>query len=192
MAPQRMPFPEGMDLHRQMEKWKGPAQEGMKRMQDRMKEYGEKMREYQERMKGWQKNPAADLPQPPPPPTFEPENAGFQINPADILVQAQPGGTRQIHVIQPNGAISYYTGDAKMLMKDDNGDIEVSTRDGKRVLLARDARGETIFNGPIDTEDQRKALPEEIRKKIELIHVRAASTAVEAPLLLAPAGDNVQ
>jgi len=193
MAPRRQPFPGGMDLRGQFERWKGPSQDGWKKMQDRMKEYGERMREYQERLKGWQKNPSADLPPPPPTPTFEPENAALSINPADILVQAHPGGSRQIRLLQPNGAISYTTSDAKMLMKDGGGEIEVSTQDGKRVLLAKNARGEVTFDGPIDTEEQRRALPEEIRKKMELIPVRATATvsAVEVPIV-APVGDNVQ
>jgi hypothetical protein len=191
MAPPRQPFPGGMEWHGQFEKWKGPAEDGLRKMQERLKEYGEKMREYQERLKGWQKNPAADMPQPPPAPAFEPEHAALPINPADILVQAQPGGARQIRLFHPNGAVSYNTADVKMLMKDDNGEIEVSAKDGKRVLLAKNAKGETVFEGPVDTEEQRKALPEDIRKKIELIQVRASSSAAEAPVFL-PAGDNIQ
>jgi hypothetical protein len=192
MAPQRQPLPGGMDPRGQFEKWRGPAQDGMKKMQERMKDYGEKMREYQEQLKGWQKNPAADLPQPPPLPALEAENAGLPINPVDILVQAQPGGARQIRLFQPNGgAISYNTADVKMMMKDDSGEIEVSTKDGKRVLVARNAKGDTVFEGPIDTDEQRKALPEDIRKKVELIQVRATATAVDAPVL-PPVADNIQ
>lgn len=178
MAPQRMPFPGGMDFHHPMDRWKGPGQDGMKRMQDRMKEYGEKMREYQERMRGWQKNPTADMPALPPPPALaDLDNGGFPINPADILLQAQPGGTREIRVLQPNGAISYNTADVKLFLKDDNGGIELTTKDGKRVLVARDAKGETVFNGPIDTEEQREALPEDVRRKLETIHVRTVARA---------------
>jgi serine protease Do len=188
LAPQRPPFPGAMDLRGQFEKWKGPAQDGLKKMQDRMKDYGERMRQYQERLKGWQKNPAADMPEPPKPPVFETANAVLPINPADILMQVQPGGTRQIRMLQPDGSTSYNTADVKLLMKDDGGEIEVSTKESKRMLLAKDANGETIFDGPIDTEEQRKALPEDIRKKIELIQVRTTASAVEAPFV-SPADD---
>jgi len=198
MVPQRMSFPDGMDPRGHMDPWKGPGgPEGMhQHLQDRMKEYGEKMRDYQERIRGWQKNPTGDAPQPPAVPNFEAENAGGPINPVDILVQAQPGGARQIRLFQPNGNVSYYTADTKMMLKDDTGEIEVSTKDGKRVVVARDARGATIFDGPIDTEEQRKALPEEVRKKLETIQVRATASATantfEAPVLLPPGADNVQ
>ena len=195
MVPQRMPMhPGGMDPRGQMEKWRGPAQEGMKRMQERMNGFGEKMRDYQERLKGWQKNPTGDVPQLPATPDFQSETAGLGIDPVDILVQAQPGGTRQIRLFQPDSAVSYYTADTKMLMKDDNGEIEVSSKDGKRILVARDAKGAVLFDGPIDTEEQRKALPEEVRKKLESIQVRATATAsvAEAPAFLPGTDDNVQ
>lgn len=194
MAPQRMPFPTANDLHGEIERWRGPAQEGMKKLQDKMKEYGEKMREYQERLKGWQKNPSGDMPQPPPPPVFEPGHAEIQIDPADILVEAQPGGVRRLRILQPNGAVSYSTADVKMLMKDDGGEIEVSSKDGQRVLVAKNPKGEIIFDGPIDTEEQRKKLPEDIRRKLDSIQVRTmvSTSAFEAPPLLPPGVDNVQ
>ncbi len=194
MAPQRMPFPGGFDLRRQMEPWKGPPQDGMKRM----REYGEKMHDYEERLRGWKKNPTGDAPEPPQLPALQAENGGIQINPIDILVEAQPGGTKEIRLFQPNAAVSsYYTADTKMMMKDDKGEIEVSTKDGKRILIAKDTKGATIFDGPIDTEEQRKSLPEEIRKKLEMIQVRTAVSAIaspgEAPVLPpAGGGENVQ
>jgi hypothetical protein len=155
------------------------------------------MRDYEERMRGWQRNPTGDAPQPPALPGSEAQYAGgAPISPLDILVQTQPGGARQIRLLQPNGAVSYYTSDAKLMLKDETGEVEVSTKDGKRVLIAKDTKGATIFDGPIDTEEQRKSLPEEVRKKLEMIQVRAAATATpntnEAPVLVPLPADNVQ
>jgi hypothetical protein len=192
MASPRMPFPEGMDPRRQMEHWIAPMQERLKRSQERVKEFEQKLREYQERLKVWQKDPASEIPQPPTPPKFDPENAAIHLNPADILVHAQPGGTRRIHVLGLGGASSYNTADAKFLIKDESGDIEVSSKDGKRVLVARDAAGETIFNGPINTEQERKALPEDIRKKIDQIVVRTNVEPFEGPAPTPLVGDAVQ
>jgi hypothetical protein len=90
------------------------------------------------------------------------------------------------------GASSYNTADAKFLIKDESGDIEVSSKDGKRVLVARDAAGKTIFDGPINTEEERKTLPEDIRKKIDQIVVRTVAEPVEAPQSAPFAGDAVQ
>jgi hypothetical protein len=59
-----------------------------------------------------------------------------------------------------------------MLMKDDNGVIEITTDAGRRQLLARDAKGNVIFDGPIDTPEQRKGLPEDVRRKVEAVEMR--------------------
>jgi hypothetical protein len=196
MAPQRMTLPGGNELREQFERFKGPAQESLRKFQDKMKEYGEKMREYQERLKNWQKNPSEQMPQPPAPPALEPEHAGVRIDPADVLVQAQPGGPRKIRFWHPDGAVSYNTADAKVFIKDDNGEIEMSSKDGKRVVVAKDARGVVMFEGPIDTEEERKALPEKVRRKLDSIQVRGvgAGAAVEAPVVLRlpPGADDVQ
>ena len=53
-----------------------------------------------------------------------------------------------------------------------SGEIEITSNNGKRSLVAKNTKGETIFDGPIDTEEQRKALPEDLRKKIESIEVQ--------------------
>ena len=59
---------------------------------------------YEERMKGWQRNPTGDAPQPPAIPGSEAEYVGgARINPLDILVQAQPGGARQIRLERRSG-----------------------------------------------------------------------------------------
>ena len=182
LMPERrsMPFPG--DWQREMERWKGPATDAARRVQEKMKEYGEKMRDYekrlkefQERMKNWQKNPSEEMPQLPPPPT-PPESANVPpippVPPADILREVKPGGQAEIRRLQPQGGVVYNTGSAKFLMKDEQGEIEISNVDGKRVLVAKNPRGETIFDGPIDTEEQRAALPESVRDKIKRMDVR--------------------
>jgi hypothetical protein len=61
---------------------------------------------------------------------------------------------------------------AKMVMKDESGEIQITETDGHRVLVAKDPKGVETFNGPIDTEEQMKALPDELRKKVESMKVR--------------------
>jgi hypothetical protein len=198
LLPERRPFPGTGEWQRQMEQWKGPAAEAGRRAQEAMKGYGEKMRDYQERLKGfqqrmkeWQKNPSAEMPQPPEPPQPPALHAGGggPINPADILAEAQPGGARQIRLFTPDGNVAYHTAETKVLVADDSGSIEISTKDGRRVLLAKGPQGEPIFDGPIETEEQRKALPEEVRKKLQMIQVRANSVAFEAPAFIPPGAE---
>jgi hypothetical protein len=173
-------FPGGdmRHMHGDLDNGPGQMQERAALMQERARAYGEKMREYQERMKDWQKNPSAEKPQPPEPPAVEPQSS---IQPEDILREVRPGGVAQIRLLRPDGVVTYNTANAKLLMKDDTGEIELTTHDGKRSLVARNVQGETVFDGPIDTEDQRKALPEDVRKKIELIEVQRKLTQLPQP-----------
>ena len=177
LLPERRSYPSpgmfpGGDIRRMngdVDKARNQMQDYAARMQERARAYGDKMREYQERMKDWQKNPSAEKPQPPEPPAAEPTSG---IQPEDILREVRPGGVAQIRLLKPDGVVTYNTANAKLLMKDDTGEVELTTHDGKRSLVARNAQGETVFDGSIDTEDQRKALPEDVRKKIELIEVQ--------------------
>lgn len=60
----------------------------------------------------------------------------------------------------PRGKISY---------SDDDGSVEVEAEDGKRQLTVRDSNGKVTFEGPIMTEEDRKKLPDDVRKRIEKI-----------------------
>ncbi len=43
----------------------------------------------------------------------------------------------------------------------------ITIRDGHQMLTAKDPGGKQIFQGPIDTPEQRKLVPENVRKKLE-------------------------
>lgn len=45
--------------------------------------------------------------------------------------------------------------------------LTLSVRDGRRHLTAQDASGKTLYDGPIDTEEQLKALPSDVRLKLD-------------------------
>jgi hypothetical protein len=189
MMPERRQFPKMGEFHDKLEQWKGPAMDNLKKFQDRAREYGDRMREFQERMKDWSRKPTAEMPQPP---QFE---AGemLRLNSGDVLREVQPGGAAVVSLLQPDGAVTYHTRDAKMLMKDDSGEVEVSLKDGQRQLIAKDAQGAVVFEGTIDTEEQRKALPEDIRKKVELIEAQTKIVRFDAPAFVpAEIEDDVQ
>ena len=96
------------------------------------------------------------------------------------------GGAAQVQVLEPNGTVTYNTANAKWLMKDDTGEVEVSSSNGQRQLIAKNAKGEIVFNGPIDTPEQLKALPEDVRKKIEVMEVRTKLDPPQSPVLPLP------
>ena len=60
---------------------------------------------------------------------------------------------------------------AEVSIHDGEHDLKISTRAGKRHLVAKDSGGKVLFDGPIDTDEQLKAVPEPIRKKVGAIHV---------------------
>lgn len=60
-------------------------------------------------------------------------------------------------------------GKAQIVFSDDKGELRLETVTGKRVLTAKDPAGKLIFQGPIETEQERSRVPEEVRKRYELL-----------------------
>jgi hypothetical protein len=59
-----------------------------------------------------------------------------------------------------------------MVMKDRDGEVEVAVMDGHRVLTAKSAQGDQVFSGPVDTLEQRNAVPQPFRGKLEALEIR--------------------
>ncbi len=66
-----------------------------------------------------------------------------------------------------NISVTVNTGNSHMVLDDDKGSIDLTIKDGKKELVAKNAKGEQIFSGPIDTPEERKALPDEVRGRLE-------------------------
>ena len=123
---------------------------------EHLRRYREDMQGYQPRLREWQKNPGGEMPQPPPiPEPPEPSNAPREPRP--------PGAD--------NGP-ALRTHRARAAMKDGDGEHEITATDGQRVLTAKNAAGETIFTGPVDTPAQREAVPAPFREKLNAIEAR--------------------
>ena len=77
---------------------------------------------------------------------------------------------------QTNGAI------AAVEMSDDKGTAKFRQDKSGRHFFAADARGKTLFDGPVDTEAQRKALPPELLEKLKRMEtpLRGATTQQSA------------
>ena len=87
---------------------------------------------------------------------IERERGNFMTGPGvHILGRAGRGSTI---VDLPKSNISY---------TDEEGSIEIKVDDGKRRLTVKDPKGVEAFNGPINTEEERKKLPAEITKRLE-------------------------
>ena len=94
---------------------------------------------------------------------------------ADLFREIGPGGAPTVQTSQDRVSTTWNTASAKVTLKDANGEIEVRSDNGKRTLTAKNPNGENAFDGPIDTEEQRKTIPPEFRKMLEQVEVRSRS-----------------
>ena len=92
---------------------------------------------------------------------------------ADLFREVGPGGAPEVQTFQDRVSTTWSTANAKVILKEANGEIEVRSNNGKRTMTARNPKGETAFDGPIDTEEQRKAIPGEFRKMLEQVETRS-------------------
>jgi hypothetical protein len=58
------------------------------------------------------------------------------------------------------------TSNSNMVFTDEKGSIDLTIKDGKKTLIAKDAKGTQLFSGPVDTPEQRDALPPEVRDRL--------------------------
>lgn len=62
-------------------------------------------------------------------------------------------------------------GAGNLVFSDDEGSLEIHIEDGRRLLTAKDAAGAVLFDGPITTPEERAAVPEAVRKRLEQLEV---------------------
>jgi len=79
-----------------------------------------------------------------------------------ILQHNQMDGDRMV-------SLTVNTGDSNMDFSDDKGSLELTIKDGKKELIAKDPKGETVFSGPINTPEERKGLPPEVAERLKKI-----------------------
>ncbi len=118
---------------------------------------------------------------------IEHERGSFMTGPGvRILGRAGKGSTI---VDLPQSNISY---------SDDEGSIEIKMDDDKRNVTVKNAKGEVAFAGPINTEEERRKLPPEIKKRLEKLDADSISFEVGddfkpdvVPLPPEPAGTKI-
>jgi serine protease Do len=64
-------------------------------------------------------------------------------------------------------SVTVNAGNSNMVYSDDQGSLELTLKEGKKTLLAKDSKGAQLFSGPIDEPEQRKALPEAVRERLD-------------------------
>ncbi len=77
------------------------------------------------------------------------------------VIHAGPGDADGQQVTTVN------TANSNLVLTDDAGTLEVKVVDGKKNVVAKNAKGEVLFSGPFNTEAERKAAPPEVRQRID-------------------------
>ena len=63
--------------------------------------------------------------------------------------------------------VTVNTGNSHVALEDDQGSLDLTIADGKKQLVAKNKKGEEVFSGPINTPEERKALPDAVRSRLE-------------------------
>ena len=83
------------------------------------------------------------------------------------------GATAPVRIqVEPRGgpgfrATTVKVNTSKIVFSDDQGSLELSRTDGIQSLTAKNPQGETVFTGPVTTPEDRKAMPPELRSRLE-------------------------
>lgn len=84
-----------------------------------------------------------------------------------------PDGLRRLDEV--NGSVPHiralkvHPANSNIVFADDEGELTLTIKDGKKTLVAKGPKGEALYSGPIDTPQERAALPDKVRDRLEQI-----------------------
>ena len=88
-----------------------------------------------------------------------------------LMHEAPSDDEVRVHIDRKSGpavrAMRVNPANSNIVYSDDNGSLELKIKDGRKILVAKNAKGDTVFNGPVTTPDERKALPGDVRERLE-------------------------
>ena len=64
-------------------------------------------------------------------------------------------------------AMSVNTANGHLAFEDEKGSLNLTIKEGEKTLVAKSAKGDEVFSGPVTTPEQRKAMPPEVRSRLE-------------------------
>jgi hypothetical protein len=64
-------------------------------------------------------------------------------------------------------AMSVNPGNSNIVFSDDAGSLELTLKDGRKTLVAKNAKGDQLFSGPVNTPEERNAMPPDVRQRLE-------------------------
>lgn len=100
------------------------------------------------------------------------EEADRVLSLIDRGEQGGPGErTFNLQVEPGNGPgmrnISVNTSNSNMVFSDNDGSLDLTIKDGKKTLVAKNAKGESLFSGPVNTPEERKAMPADVLARLD-------------------------
>lgn len=88
--------------------------------------------------------------------------------PPPVRIQIDSGSGPGDHGGGPGfRAMSINTGNSNIVFSDDAGALELTTAQGVKSLIAKNAKGEPVFSGPVTTPEERKLVPADVRARLE-------------------------
>ena len=72
-------------------------------------------------------------------------------------------------------------GRATITFSDDQGELKIENANGRKMLTAKDAEGKELYNGPIETPEDRAKLPDNVRQRLEKLERQELPEAPEPP-----------
>ena len=109
-----------------------------------------------------------------PPISFEGPGPGHEFGPEKVQGMLSLMGPRQAEAKRAGTEgepeireFKIDTGDSHVTYSDDLGTLDLTVADGRQTLVAKNAKGDQLFSGRVDTPDERKALPKEVRERFD-------------------------
>ena len=103
---------------------------------------------------------------------FSPDAERADVDRLLSMIQRAPNGDPvRIQIDRSAGpgfrALAVHTGNSNLMFSDDEGSLELTMKDGAKTLVAKNAKGEQVFSGPVTTPEERKAMPDAVRGRLE-------------------------
>lgn len=144
---------------------------------EQMQRFQQEMQQYQQRIQEWaRQGNQGPMPQPPMfiMPGQQPRRSG-QVN-GGVQLQPMNPANGNGHVQQFSFSESHAA--TNITRRDESGEYTLKREDGKTTFIARPNNGQEQ-SWPVNTDDERKAMPEQLRDKLRMMDGPASSIRIE-------------
>jgi hypothetical protein len=79
-----------------------------------------------------------------------------------------------LHAPTDTNTFSYKSSKSQKFVTDDQGTLELKEKDGKKTLRVTDSSGNVLFNGPINTAEEKKSLSPAIAERLKKLEKKSS------------------